>query len=245
MTCHEQLRAALRERMGARDVDLRPVPRQAKFANDPRNDTGHWPRRYHELMEELREIEAGTLWLVAAGMVGKPYCEVIREAGGIAVDIGHAADVWVGMGTRQLRPGRGAGDLVDRLISAGRRTSRAGSAAAGPGFPERLDQLPHPMMGRPLRMAVARVVDDDQRAGLGPLRPSRDLVRTILLSGVGDEQVDGRELVVASASARRQASPSRRRRSRARRASCAIPGSLSKPLSVAPGASAAATRRVV
>ena len=100
VTCHERLRVALRERMGARDVDLRLVPRQAKFANDPHSDSGHWPRRYHELMDELREIEAGTLWLVAAGMVGKPYCEVIREAGGIAVDIGHAADVWVGMGTR-------------------------------------------------------------------------------------------------------------------------------------------------
>jgi hypothetical protein len=100
VTCHEQLGAALRERMGARDVDVRPVPRQAKFANDPHDDTGHWPKRYHELMQELREIEPGTLWFVAAGMVGKPYCEVIRQAGGIAVDIGHAADVWVGMGTR-------------------------------------------------------------------------------------------------------------------------------------------------
>jgi hypothetical protein len=100
VTCHEQLGAALRERLGARHVDLRPVPRQAHFASDPASDTGHWPRRYHELREELREIEVGTLWLVAAGTVGKPYCEVIREAGGVAVDIGHVADIWVGMGTR-------------------------------------------------------------------------------------------------------------------------------------------------
>ena len=86
--------------MGARSVDLRPVPRQAKYRGDPGSDTGHWPQRYHELLEELREIEPGRLWFVAAGMVGKPYCEAIREAGGIAVDIGHAADIWVGMRTR-------------------------------------------------------------------------------------------------------------------------------------------------
>ena len=100
VTCHEQLAPALRERMGAIRVDLRPVPKQAKFAEDPGNDTGHWPRRYRELTAELREIEPGRLWFVAAGMVGKAYCETIRAAGGVAVDIGHAADVWVGMRTR-------------------------------------------------------------------------------------------------------------------------------------------------
>jgi hypothetical protein len=100
VTCHHELGDALRDRMGARAVDLRPVPRQAKFAGDPHSNTGHWPRRYRELRQELREIEPGNLWLVAAGMVGKPYCEVIREAGGVAVDIGHAADVWMGRGTR-------------------------------------------------------------------------------------------------------------------------------------------------
>jgi hypothetical protein len=105
VTCHEQLRPALRTRMGARHVDWRPVPRQAKFATDPHSDTRHWPHRYHELMEELRQIEPGTLWLVAAGQVGKPYCEVIRAAGGVGVDIGHAADIWVGMGTRNYDQG--------------------------------------------------------------------------------------------------------------------------------------------
>jgi hypothetical protein len=100
VTCHHQLADALREQMGATSVDLRPVPKQAKFSGDPDSDTGHWPRRYRELVEELREIEPGRLWFVAAGMVGKTYCEVIRAAGGVAVDIGHTADIWVGMRTR-------------------------------------------------------------------------------------------------------------------------------------------------
>jgi hypothetical protein len=38
--------------------------------------------------------------LVAAGILGKIYCDVIRAAGGVAVDIGHVADLWAGRETR-------------------------------------------------------------------------------------------------------------------------------------------------
>jgi hypothetical protein len=100
VTCHEQLQSALRTRLGATDVDLRLVPRQAKYAHDPTVTTGHWPERFHELTRELQTIEPGTLWFVAAGMVGKPYCDVIKRAGGVAVDIGHTADIWAGVRTR-------------------------------------------------------------------------------------------------------------------------------------------------
>jgi hypothetical protein len=33
-------------------------------------------------------------------MLGKPYCDVIKTAGGFAVDIGHTADSWAGVKTR-------------------------------------------------------------------------------------------------------------------------------------------------
>ena len=100
VTCHAQLADALRVRMGASTVDLRLVPRQAVIAMDPSADTGHWPGRFRDLMRELQTIEPGTLWFVAAGMLGKVYCEAIRAAGGIAVDIGHTADVWAGVRSR-------------------------------------------------------------------------------------------------------------------------------------------------
>ena len=100
VTCHAELAAGLRERMGATSVDLRLVPPQAAIARGPRADTGHWPGRYRELMRELQTIEPGNLWFVAAGMLGKVYCDVIRDAGGIAVDIGHTADVWAGVRSR-------------------------------------------------------------------------------------------------------------------------------------------------
>jgi hypothetical protein len=100
VTCHPELQHALQAKLGASAVDLRLVPRQAKFSEDPLADTDHWPDRFHELSRELRTIEPGILWLVAAGMLGKIYCDVIRAAGGIAVDIGHVADIWAGVKTR-------------------------------------------------------------------------------------------------------------------------------------------------
>jgi hypothetical protein len=100
VTCHDRLEDGLRSRMGADAVDLRLVPPQAAVASGPRADTGHWPDRYRELVRELQAIEPGNLWFVAAGMLGKVYCDVIKSAGGIAVDIGHTADVWAGVRSR-------------------------------------------------------------------------------------------------------------------------------------------------
>jgi hypothetical protein len=100
ITCHPELAEGLRVRMSAKTVDLRVVPRQAVIAADPSVDTGHLPRRFHELIGELEAIEPGMLWFVAAGMLGKVYCDVIRTAGGIAVDIGHTADIWAGVRSR-------------------------------------------------------------------------------------------------------------------------------------------------
>jgi hypothetical protein len=99
VTCHDELAEGVRARMGAAGVDLRRVPRQAIVAESG-GDTGHWPGRFRELSAELRGIEPGTIWFVAAGPLGKIYCDVIRAAGGIAVDIGHAADIWAGVKSR-------------------------------------------------------------------------------------------------------------------------------------------------
>jgi hypothetical protein len=100
VTCHPELAEGLRVRMGATSVDLRLVPPQAKIAVDPEADTGHWPNRFRELVEDLESVGAGSLWFVAAGILGKVYCDVIRAAGGIAVDIGAAADIWAGVKSR-------------------------------------------------------------------------------------------------------------------------------------------------
>lgn len=99
VTCHERLGRALVDGLGAAAVDLRRVPMQAKYATAGKG-AAHWPDRFRELQAELSESVSGGLWLVAAGMLGKVYCETIRAAGGVALDIGHVADVWAGFATR-------------------------------------------------------------------------------------------------------------------------------------------------
>jgi hypothetical protein len=100
VSCHHELPDGLRQRMGARSVAFYPVPRQAKIADGEMADTGHYPRRYFALLEDLGRARPGIVYFVAAGMLGKVYCEAIRAAGSIAVDIGATADIWAGVRSR-------------------------------------------------------------------------------------------------------------------------------------------------
>ncbi len=71
------------------------------------NDAGHDPRPGRRFLENHLEIcarfgavRAGELYLVAAGIFGKIYCDLIKQQGGIALDIGSVADIWMNVGTR-------------------------------------------------------------------------------------------------------------------------------------------------
>lgn len=109
VSAYPELRDALCQRMGARSVRFHPVPMSANLAPGKSTDTGHFPVRYRELQDELSNVPEGMLYLVAAGMLGRVNCEWIRAAGGIAIDVGSAVDIWAG---RQSRPGI-TQDLVD------------------------------------------------------------------------------------------------------------------------------------
>lgn len=60
----------------------------------------HYPEVFDAACVTLSEKSEGEVFLVAAGLLGKIYCEVIRSAGGIAIDIGSIADGWMGYNTR-------------------------------------------------------------------------------------------------------------------------------------------------
>jgi hypothetical protein len=61
----------------------------------------HYPNRFFDLINEIAsEKREGQLWLVGGGILGKIYCEEIRKAGGIALDLGHIFDGWAGYHTR-------------------------------------------------------------------------------------------------------------------------------------------------
>ena len=60
----------------------------------------HFPDLYRHLLGALKVPHIGAVFLVAAGLPGKIYCNVIRQRGGIAIDIGSVADAWMGLQTR-------------------------------------------------------------------------------------------------------------------------------------------------
>ena len=53
---------------------------------------------FHDYFDRILEypFEAGQVWLVGAGVLGKIYCEAIRQRGAVAVDVGAAMDLWAG-----------------------------------------------------------------------------------------------------------------------------------------------------
>lgn len=80
------------------DCRVRSVLVPDKFV-DTRQAGAHVPDRYDEIRPEL-DVPAGTLVLVGAGIPGKAYCQWIKEAGGVAVDVGSVMDAWVGAASR-------------------------------------------------------------------------------------------------------------------------------------------------
>lgn len=76
------------------------------------NGVRHYPEQFYSIKESLIDIPVkGNLFLVGAGILGKIYCDWIKQAGGIAVDIGGVFDHWAGLKTR----GKGRGVDVEDL----------------------------------------------------------------------------------------------------------------------------------
>lgn len=79
----------------------------------------HVPDRYRTIRPEL-SFPAGTLVLVGAGIPGKVYCEWLKQAGCIAIDVGAVFDAWLGKASRprvlESRFGVGGGRHVPREL---------------------------------------------------------------------------------------------------------------------------------
>jgi len=60
----------------------------------------------HEAISDSINPRRGEVYFVAAGFLGKIYCNIIKNRGGIGIDIGSLADYWMGFSTRryQLKP---------------------------------------------------------------------------------------------------------------------------------------------
>ena len=61
----------------------------------------HFPDRFTAIMADIAASpQQRRVWLVAAGILGKLYCDAVRRSGGVAIDIGSIADGWCGKLTR-------------------------------------------------------------------------------------------------------------------------------------------------
>jgi len=58
----------------------------------------HYPVEFLTIANKIKERAERKIVLVAAGYLGKHYCNVAKEAGGIAIDIGSIFDGWCGVG---------------------------------------------------------------------------------------------------------------------------------------------------
>jgi SAM-dependent methyltransferase len=106
VTCYPEIGPLVKARAGIRQIESIDVPMQAsiayqtKRAPNMRRDIGHFPEAYPAILDALRPPYQGALYIVAAGILSKSYCDIIKKRGGIAIDIGSIADVWMGTRSR-------------------------------------------------------------------------------------------------------------------------------------------------
>ena len=75
------------------------IPGEAGFRTDAFGDEAHYPRVFDRILLAIdQRISPGDLVLVGAGILGKIYCEAIRQRGGIAIDVGSVIDLCSGHG---------------------------------------------------------------------------------------------------------------------------------------------------
>ena len=104
ITCHAELARVLEKRFDIGVAAVHLIPSESKYSKKFDNQVvgKHYPDYFESLREQLSRIDRGQVFLVAAGMLGKIYCKWIKDAGGIALDVGSTVDFWCGHETRGL-----------------------------------------------------------------------------------------------------------------------------------------------
>jgi len=102
ITSSTTLQARLTRRFNL-DVEALVVPQAVIDGARPRG-SAEWqfPQAYQRVRSALERPLHGQLFLVGAGLVGKHYLHLIKQNGGIALDVGALLDAWDGYATRGL-----------------------------------------------------------------------------------------------------------------------------------------------
>lgn len=105
----------LKERFGIQHVHSCIIPPEAKFTSGYEGKK-HYPDMFKEMEWWLNAAPcAGVPCLVGAGVIGKIYCNWMRDRGGMAFDIGAVFDLWAGFSTRGPKRGLDVKDETYKL----------------------------------------------------------------------------------------------------------------------------------
>jgi hypothetical protein len=99
ITCYPKLGERLKTKHGIGKVETIIVPMQASISKNEKN-INHYPDAYFKTLDAIRPPQQGAVYIIAAGILSKPYATMVKYRGGIAIDIGSTADIWMGEITR-------------------------------------------------------------------------------------------------------------------------------------------------
>lgn len=92
----------LKRAFGVEKVERFAIQGEARFSGD--ENTPHYPDTFNTITETISPPFKGAIFLVGAGGLGKIYCDVIKQRGGIAIDIGALFDAWSNVKSRLVHP---------------------------------------------------------------------------------------------------------------------------------------------
>lgn len=102
ITCHTQASTYLKQEFGLDIISNHIIPAEHRWSSKMHltAKAAHYPYVYQQLRETIKVTYPGELYLVAAGFLGKEYCDIIKRQGGIALDVGSILDYWFQFETR-------------------------------------------------------------------------------------------------------------------------------------------------
>lgn len=81
-------------------VEWISIPEEAQYAGGDGPRGRHYPEYFNRLLHGLYPSFRGQIWLVGAGILGKIYCNILKNRGAIALDVGSVFDSWSRMTRR-------------------------------------------------------------------------------------------------------------------------------------------------
>ena len=104
IACHEKISQFLLEKYGLIVTSFYKIPSEYKYSElfnyQDQQQQPHYPDHFRQIYSEITVKYPGEVFLVAAGFLGKIYCHIIKQRGGIAIDIGSVVDYWLNYNTR-------------------------------------------------------------------------------------------------------------------------------------------------